>query len=287
VFFENLKADFRKFAVIMRAVDSTSGFCHEELSEQRRLFRKKLQKLFKSWSDVQAVTGIALLFAAILQNSGGDLPLYHTAIVLDLNAVVADGQAIMLFYAFKTDTARSPRTVEQPTNTESPAVIGMSIAAPTVGERLHNVNHGIWPRLVSSLLYLNLDFVFSFHALFRCRDSDECFLSSKPRTGNYGTWGIAGAILMLCVYVPSFVPQDFLSVFLESLGRFAKTNLAFLYPEPAASDVPCPKGSRIIAVLRNWMRLIPACIIWMIGKIFKWILKYEISFPIGTLVYFL
>jgi hypothetical protein len=147
------------------------------------------------------VTGIALLFAAILQNSGGDLPLYYTAIILDLNAVAADGQAIMLFYAFKMDTTRSPRTVEQPTNTESPAVIGTSVAAPTVGERLHNVDHGIWPRLVSSLLYLNFDFVFSFHAFFRYRDSGECFLSSKPRTGNYGTWGIAGAILVLCVYV--------------------------------------------------------------------------------------
>jgi len=47
-----------------------------------------------------------------------------------------------------------------------------------------------------------------------------------------------------------FVPQDFLSVFLESLGRFARTNFAFLYPEPGSSDVPCPKGSRIIVVLR-------------------------------------
>lgn len=43
-----------------------------------------------------------------------------------------------------------------------------------------------------------LDFIFSLPAFFRYRDSDECFLFPKPRTGNYGTWGIAGAILILC-----------------------------------------------------------------------------------------
>jgi hypothetical protein len=141
-----------------------------------------------------------------LQNSGGDLSLYHTAIVLDLIAVAADGQAIMLFYAFKTDTNTSSRAEEQGRNPESPTVIGSPTekTAPTIRERLLNVDHGVWPRLVSSLTYLVLDFVFSFHAFFRYRDSDECFLSSKPRTGNYGTWGIAGAILVLCVYVPIF-----------------------------------------------------------------------------------
>jgi len=35
------------------------------------------------------------------------------------------------------------------------------------------------------------------------------------------------------------------------------------------------------------MRRILACITWMIGRIFEWILKREISFSIGTLVYFL
>jgi hypothetical protein len=66
VLFENLRNDFRKFGATIRAGDNSSGFGHEPVSKGRRVFRKKLQKLFKSWSDVQAVTGYCIAFRSDL-----------------------------------------------------------------------------------------------------------------------------------------------------------------------------------------------------------------------------
>jgi hypothetical protein len=97
---EKVRDDFRKFGEAIGKGDNSSGNQGQIVlsSSRKSVFRRRLQKLFKSWSDVQTVTGIALLFAAILL--GNDVSLYHTSIVLDLRAIAADGQAIMLFYAF-------------------------------------------------------------------------------------------------------------------------------------------------------------------------------------------
>ncbi len=92
---------------------------------------------------------MALLFATILQNGGGDLSLYHTAIDLEVITIATNGQAIMLFYAFKTNITTSSQVEEHAT------ILGLSAhvrwsTEKTARERLFNFHHRKWPRLVSS-----------------------------------------------------------------------------------------------------------------------------------------
>jgi hypothetical protein len=68
------------------------------------------------------------------------------------------------------------------------------------------------------------------------------------------------------LYVPIFAPQDPLSVFLENLGWFVKTKLAFLYHESAVAAIPRSRFSRIVVFLRQWARLIMACIVCSVGR---------------------
>lgn len=92
---------------------------------------------------------------------------------------------------------------------------------------------------------------------------------------------------IMCIRPDFFLPQDILSIILQSLMRFSKRKLAFLYPEPPAAGAAHPRVSRITSVLRRWIRLIPAGVIWLVGRFFEWVLKREVSFPVGTLTYFI
>lgn len=272
-----------------------------KLSTRRMAFRAGLRKIFRAWSDTQAVTGIALLFAAIFQGNGGDLSQYHTAIVLDLISIAADGQAIMLFYALKAETAKvrthtiadpDPQVVQEDTTKEVPSGCALTpietgvfvargaaagTAHPPETESSLNLSHERWPRLLSGLLFVVLYFVFAFKAYFHLSSSEGCFLSSKPRTGNYGVWAIATAILVLFVYVPIYLP----------LGRPGRWLKGLIIQWMKVSYPASGRGSGTFYAIWRSFTTLCAGLLWLVACVSRWLLDTELSFPIGSLIYFL
>lgn len=231
------------------------------------VFREKVQSMFQQWSDIQAVTGIALLLAAIIQ--GNCLSLYHTAIVLDLINIAADGQAIMLLYAHKKADA----------NAEVSATW---------------IERALTLRLISSLLFMVLYFYFAVKAYERYRAADECFLSSKPRTGNYGSWGIATATLVFMVYVYAFCPPNFRLHFLESITNLLNSIQATIHPAGSDRPTALEGESKSRKMAKKYLYPVVHCarivIAWIISKVaafIEWAHERELSFLLGTLIYFL
>jgi hypothetical protein len=228
--------------------------------------RKILQKIFRTFSDTQAVTGISLLLAALIQ--GDCLSLYHTAIIIDLISISADGQAIMLFYAYRNFTIDTP-------------------FAPLRADR------GIRVRLLSSALFLVLYFVFVFKEYFRYRDSEECFLYTTNGK-NSGAWGIATAVLVLVVYFPIFLPRQYQEWSIKVGRIFTSRALAFFYhddssriADPERERVPRKGPQEKLLVVLFGLRRILAWMIYAIGKVIQWLYHRELSFPIATWIYFI
>ena len=262
---ECLNEDFKEFGESVCEPD----FVFEPkptLSDRREYIRSSLQKMFKSWSDTQAITGIALLLAALLQ--GSNLSLYHTAIVLDLISISSDGQAIMLFYAYN----KEPRQV---------------------GASVLTTERGVWPRLASSLWFLILYFVYVAKAYVRYQNLDECFLSSKPRTGNYGIWGISTAIMVLLVYLPNFCPEKIKTSLGEAAMSATKRQFMRLYSKPQGRQEDLEHHStyfkwleKYLLASRHSIRLILGLFVWTITRLLRWLYVRELSFPLGTWIYF-
>jgi len=178
----------------------------------RPSMRDAIEELFSTWSDIQTVTGLSLVIAGLDQFD--QLKMYHLAVVLDLLSIAADGQAIMLYYL-------------------------------TASLRKANL------RLVASVLFVALYGALAVRAYSRFRvpdDLKDCYLTTPPMTGNYGTWAIATALLVGLV------------------------DIGFCFQSKVKS-------------LKDWViritnasRLLFPC---------AWILRNEIAFPIGTIIYFL
>jgi hypothetical protein len=169
----------------------------ETLREWGRTRRSRLQRSLFMASDTQAVTGIALTVASLMQAEA--LPLYDLAMVLDLLSISANGQALLLLYG------RRQRRISQ----RERSVDALAVNRPGSWEALRD------PRLFISLAYVAIYFAFSSLATQRFNNADangDCLLNYPPQVGNYGAWGLVEAGLMLILtsaaYLQDLLPES-------------------------------------------------------------------------------
>lgn len=166
--------------------------------------RRQLEKILFVWADTQTVTGIALAIAGIVHIK--TMPLYHIAVLSDLLTISADGQAVVLIYAF----------VQLFTQEHAPApgqAHDIAAAPPT---RLWYKR--IWmPRALISAAYISIYLAFAAKALERFDNADknqECLLNYSPQFGNYGGWTMGEVVVTLLfnilAFAQVFVPVEIL-----------------------------------------------------------------------------
>lgn len=146
--------------------------------------RRQLEKILFVWADTQTVTGIALAIAGIVRIK--TMPLYHIAVLSDLLTISADGQAVVLIYAFMQ--------------------LFMPKDAPSPGTRVWYKR--IWmPRALISVAYISIYLAFATKALERFNKADEnqeCLLNYSPQFGNYGGWTIGEVMVTLLFNIIAF-----------------------------------------------------------------------------------
>ncbi|KAK0646093.1 hypothetical protein B0T16DRAFT_153344 [Cercophora newfieldiana] len=158
--------------------------------------RLNLQRMLLTSCDTQAVTGIALAAAGFMQVD--ELPLYDIALILNLLSISANSYSVLLLYGLRQKSERSRR-----------ALVAANETSASTQPWLFLLD----ARLPISIAYIALYFLFSAHAMERFDNAlanHDCLLNYPPQAGNYGTWGLAEAVLMLIItalaYVQRLVP---------------------------------------------------------------------------------
>lgn len=171
---------------------------HFRVGQENRLLmwtarrRQHLQRALFMSADTQAVTGIALTTAGLIQI--WELPIYHLAVILDLLSISANSQAVMLLYGM-----RQKRAIRKREGRPRPSLVD--------------------PRLFVSVTYVSIYFAFAGLTYQHFDDPEpdrDCLLNYPPQFGNYGKWSLAEATLMLVIYVLAYaqdlVPESWLQV---------------------------------------------------------------------------
>ena len=164
---------------------------------------------------------------------------------------------------------------------------------PMAGYAPLRTDRGIRPRLVSSALFVIPYFVFVLKEYFCYRNSEECFLFTKPTTRrNAGSWAISTAILVLVVHFPIFLRCQESSI--KAGENLMNRTLASFYHEDSGGPAnperePASKKGLIRKLFRLFcgLRRILAWMIYAVGKVVQWLYHRELSFPVGTWIYFL
>lgn len=142
--------------------------------------REEIQKVLLICADTQAVTGLAMTTAGLLQfHASPAISTYHACIISDLLSISANGQAAMLFYAFRP--------------TSEPVEQKRTFPWKDFG-----------PRLFISVSYIAVFYAWSaaiYSRFTEPEDTRDCLLNIPPQNGNYGIWSMLEATLMLLFVV--------------------------------------------------------------------------------------
>lgn len=170
-------------------------------SESRR---ERLKSVFFISADTQAMTGIALSTAGLIQI--WNLPIYHLAVILDLLSISANGQAVMLLYGL-----RQKQKLRKPGRRQWHSLVD--------------------PRLPVSLAYISIYYAFSALTYERFNDplpGRDCLLNIPPQLGNYGKWSLAEATLMLVIFMIAYA-QDLIRKPVHQLSKRSQTLIKWMY----------------------------------------------------------
>lgn len=132
-------------------------------------------------ADAQAVTGIALTTAGLIQFR--ELSLYHLAVILDLLTISANGQAVMYLYGIHQRRMTAKFSDRQ---------------------RWYSLLTN--PRAYISLIYISIFYALAAltYKRFDKKLFGDCLLNYPPKIGNYGGWSLGEASLMLVICVLAY-----------------------------------------------------------------------------------